>query len=572
MGSLSPAETTAATAFRRQGAEAAWVALLVVIFVGILAAATGWWRLDLPISHTKSSDWDYQLTLLEAVGQSWRAGLLPTWNPWTAGGAPLLGNPESPALHPLGIAAALWHPAAVTRVGLLVHMGLLAFGSMLLARRLGAPAWSLVVVPAALLSTDALVWRLAHGHPMMVQAAWIPLAMACVLGRREGRSATLAGLCIAGAAHGGGHYPAWMAAAGCGLLAAGLAVARREPRWLRRLALAGVIAALVAAPKLWAVVVEGAASARLRGPQEPLAMGDYSIVQALGWIALDAPWWELGEAPGLHEGQPSWHSPWWLAAGLLGVWRGRGLARAVGAVALVAGLVSLGHNLPVNVFGLLHGLPPLDRFRNPERWALVWVPLVAALGAVGLGTLRSRWAQAGALAASLGVAAVSLGPATARTDIDQITEDAFQRRPLPPGAGPTAVAEPWRTNLESIGRGERCLDCSDAMMVEAPPGLALGPWRTEPAVEVVRWEPGLVELVSDDDAVVTVPEAWGPGWAGTRVGPGGRVVAELRGGETRRLRYWTPGLGWALGAMVVGLGLAAVLGVGRSEPTETEGD
>lgn len=537
----------------------AWVALLVVVFVAATAAATGWWRLDLPISHTKASDWDYQLTLLEAVGQSWRAGLLPTWNPWTAGGAPLLGNPESPALHPLGLAAAVWHPAAVTRVGLLVHMGLLALGSMLLARRLGAPAWALVVVPAALLSTDAFVWRLAHGHPMMAQAAWIPLASACLLGAREGRAAALAGLCIAAAAHGGGHYPAWMAAAGCGLLAVGLAVAERDARWLRRLALAGAVAALVAAPKLWAVVVDGAASARLRGPQEPLAMGDYGVFEALGWVLLDAPWWALGEAPGLHEGQPSWHSPWWLVLGLLGVWRGRGAARVVGGVALVAGLASLGHNLPVNVFGLLHGVPPLDRFRNPERWALVWVPLVAALGAVGAGSLRSRWAQGGVLVGSVVVASVSLGPATARTDIDQITEDGFVRRPLPAGTGPTAVAEPWRTNLESIGRGERCLDCSDAMMVEAPPGLGLGPWRTEPAVEVVRWAPGLVEIFSENNVEVTISEAWGPGWAGSREGPGGRVVVQLRGGERRQLRFWTPGLGWALGAMVAGLGLAGGL-------------
>ena len=167
------------------------------------AAATGWWRLDLPISHTKASDWDYQLTLLRAVGEGWRAGGLPQWNPWTAGGSPLLGNPEAPVFSPMGLAAAVAHPAAVQRVALLAHMALLGTGTALLARRWGAPRWALAVAPLALLATDGIVWRVAHGHTMMVMAAWIPWALWAIRGPRAGRSGALAGLCVAAAAHGG---------------------------------------------------------------------------------------------------------------------------------------------------------------------------------------------------------------------------------------------------------------------------------------------------------------------------------------------------------------------------------
>ncbi len=554
------------------------------------AAATGWWRLDLPISHTKASDWDYQLTLLRAVGEGWRAGGLPQWNPWTAGGSPLLGNPEAPVFSPMGLAAAVAHPAAVQRVALLAHMALLGTGTALLARRWGAPRWALAVAPLALLATDGIVWRVAHGHTMMVMAAWIPWALWAIRGPRAGRSGALAGLCVAAAAHGGGHTPAWLAAATLALATGAEALARRRLAPLGRLAIAGLVAALVAAPRLVAVVVEGADSARLRGPHAPQAMGDFGLGEALGWVVLDAPWWPLGGAPGLHEGLPSWHSPWWLALALVGAAAGAGVAgaparRAGAATALVAALASLGHNLPVNVFGLLHAVPPLDRFRNPERWALVWLPLLSALAAVGAGQL-ARWAGAGrpwqargaaaALgAASLGVAGLSLGPATARTRIDQITPDAVQRAPL---AAPTAVAEPWRTNLECIGRNERCLDCSDAMLVEAPPGLALGPWAVVPPVTGVDWAPGAVAFTAQTDGWHQVPEAWAAGWQATatpKSGPArpaptraqdGLLAVEARAGDRVALVYESPGGGVARLLALAGLVLAGLLvgpGAGR---------
>lgn len=543
-------------------------AVLVVAFVACIAVGTGWAALDLPISHTKASDWDYQLTLLEACAQSWRAGVLPVWNPWTAGGVPLLANPESPALHPLSVLAAWVHPATATRVSYLLHMGLWCVGTLGLARRWGAPALGLPVAMFALLSTDVLVWRMAHGHTMMSQAAWIPVALwALTTPHKPVRGGVLAGLSIAAAAHGGGHYPAWMAAAVCMLWTVGSvlvpgSVRRRDG--VVRLVTAGLVGGLVAAPKLVPVVLGAAASARLRGPQQPLAMGDFGVWDALGSVFVHSRLVPLGEAPGLHEGLPSWFSPLWAVLALVGV-AALGRRRPVPAlVVAVAALVSMGHNLPVNAFGLLHGVPPLDRFRNPERWAMVWVPMVAALSAVGLGRLPRVWQVLGLGLCGL-TAAWSAPQAMARTTIDQITEDDFQRGVL---VAPAAVEEPWRTNLESIGQGERCRDCSDALMHEAPPGLGLGPWTTEPAAVVLDYRPGRVVVVPAQGGPLVVPEWAAPGWQATDDGgavvvessEGGLVQVAARAGVPVTLRFVPPGLGFGLGLGLLGLGLALVLG------------
>lgn len=559
------------------------------------AWALGWGHLDRPISHVRGSDWDYQLTLLEACGRLWSDGLLPAWNPWTAGGVPLLANPEAPVFHPMAFAAMVAHPASVARVVLIVHMGILGMGTAALSRWLGASRLSLPLVAVGVVSTDVLVWRMAHGHLMMAQAAWIPVALVLAVGVRGSMWAgALSGLAVAVAAHGGGHYPAWIALASTGLLLVSLAVSRgMTPRDVAvRLGSLAVTAGLLIAPR-WVPTAMGLAdSHRLRGGQAPLAMGDFSLIDALVGVFAAGEWTGLPRVTGLHEALPAWSTPAFGLLGLAGVLLGRGRSgrvRAVGLLVVLAGWLSVGHNAPVNLFGLLHLLPPLDRFRNPERWAMTWVPLLVALSAVGvgqlIGRLPGRWLKGVGVGASgllLGVHLLLAFPQVVENaDIDQVTADAYFRAAMegpPAGIGTT---EHWSSNFEAAGHHTSCLPCSDALLHESPAELLEGPYTLSAPAELRGWTPTEVRFIVPLDPtadprtpqtrLVVVPQAHHPGWQATD-STGQRLDVKAHAAGTavvvpvpdREVRLFFEPPGWSVGRLLGLLGILVVAGLGLS--------
>jgi len=568
----------------------------ITLLLGVLAAAWtaifhGWGRLSLPVSHVRGSDWDVQLTLVEACARMWSMGELPVWNPWTAGGVPLWANPEAPVFHPIAWAAMLAHPAAVSRVVLIGHMAIQVMGTALLARVLGARPMFLPITLVGLLTTDVLVWRMAHGHLMMAQAAWIPWAMALALGCRSPlRGGAAAAAVVALAVHGGGHYPAWIALASTSLLLVSTHAmsADRTHRHaltdlILRLGALGLLTGLLAAPRWLPTARALADTPRLRGPQAPLAMGDFSVLDGISAVFASA--FGAAEAPGLHEGLPAWGTPLFalLAGGtvVLGVTRfvsARTRPRLLGA-GLAVGVfaaVSLGHNFPGNPYHWLHSVPPLDRFRNPERWAMAWLPLMTALSTAGVSAVftwvapRVGWVRAvGPLVVLVllgGHTWLSVEDTRAHTTIDQITTDTYAREPR---TLPMVVRDPPRTNFEAAGHNESCLLCSDALLHEAPPDLPEGPFALPAPVELRSWRPDRVTFFvpidphadprSPMDSEVVVPQAFRLGWtarddkgqelrvthdpAGTRV----RVPTPGREVElTYALPGWTTGrnLGW----------------------------
>ncbi len=587
------------------------VCLLLGIVASVWAAYIhGWGRLELPVSHTRGSDWDVQLTLLEAIARSYLAGELPQWNPWTAGGVPLLANPEAPVFHPMAFAAIHAHPAAVARVVLFSHVGLQVAGSALLAAVLGARRRWLPIVAVGLLTCDVLVWRMAHGHLMMAQAAWIPWATAALLGLRSPlRAASVAAVVLSIAAHGGGHYPAWMGLYTNVLLTAILAmwaIAHRDRRQMwdaiqRGVGLA-VLTALLVAPRWLPTALALADTPRLRGPQAPLAMGDFGIVDALSFVFLSGDWSGIAHAPGLHEGLPSWATPlffvlpWPLFVVLWRQGRGRSSAKqyktiadprvfAVVVTMGIAVLASLGHNLWVNVFGILHFVSPLNRFRNPERWALVWVPLWTALAPLGVqsmwGIVRRPFVRgvAGLVLVSALFVHIRLAiPETQRhTRIDQTTPDSYARLPL---GVPVAILEPTLTNFESAGQNIDCLSCSDALLHEAPAAMGEGPQSIPTPAVFDAWSihslSFTVPLLSDDAAArlrsttVVLPQSYHLGWeakddAGMPLAlgphPEGVTVTVPVPGRKVYLRFVAPGVveGLSLGVLGVVFTLVAML-------------
>lgn len=470
------------------------IGLLGVLFALCCGALTGWWDLGTPISHTRTSDWDFQLTLFEAVGRNLALGQLPFWNPWTAGGVPLWANPEAPVLHPTAWLSAWVHPATAMRLGLLLHLGVLGAGMAALGRRLGASWPALVVTLLVLMGSDFLFWRLGRGHAMMVLACWIPVALAVLAGPGAAwRRGVLAGGCIALMAWGGAPYPAWIGAlalvawtgvrllghaglagsvlgaalgwvlgAGGGpwvqvllvAVGAGLLGWRWRPKLQGRvvdelvaLGLAGASAALLAAPRWWVTAEALAGSHRLRLPVEPRGSASFGFPEfwdatfGLGHVlaGLAALGLDLGGGAadlrlgGGHEGMPAVFTPLVAALAVAGAWRLRHRPELLGT-GLFALALAFAHNLKPNLYALVHAMAPLDRFQNPERHAFVWVPLLALLAGLGaqqlVGTRRWRWALLGPVLALHGLIAIPL--AIERTNIAQVTPDEYRRQ----GAGP----------------------------------------------------------------------------------------------------------------------------------------
>ena len=575
------------------------LALLGVLSSGWVAWFHGWGHLHLPVSHVRGSDWDYQLTLVEACARIWSVGEWPVWNPWTAGGVPLWANPEAPVLHPIAAAATILHPAQVVRWVLILHMGLQVMGTAALARVLGAGRWSLGVVLVGLLTTDVLVWRMAHGHLMMAQAAWIPWAMAFALGVRRPIAAGAAAAGVTAiAVHGGGHYPAWIALASTSILLVLTRVTsdcRTSLRgWLdtvTRVATLGMLTGLLAAPR-WLTTAQALADTpRLRGPQAPLAMGDFSVLEAS--LAVFGSAWGTASAPGLHEALPSWGTPLFPLLAVGAVWWSRTPSpggdrndaarngRVTGALLAVGVFwaVSLGHNLPVNAYGLLHSIPPLDRFRNPERWAMAWVPLLTALGTVGVSRICSQAVRrSGLIGAGTtvgmaillgGHAATSLESTRAHTTLDQITTDTYRRRAR---TLPVVVTDPHRTNFEGAADNESCARCSDALLHEAPPTLPEGPFALPAPTELRSWAPHEVRFFVPLDpqadpkspmvTEVVVPQALRAGWRATddhqqelrlTADPAGTRVRVPTPGREVWLRFEPPGWSWAHRLGLLGL-------------------
>ena len=586
-------------------------AMVVVLAIGTavwVAWFHGWGRLDLSISHVRGSDWDYQLTLLEAVARIWSAGEVPVWNPWTAGGVPLWSNPEAPVLHPIAWAATIWHPATVARAVLIAHMAIQVTGTAFLARVMGARWWALPVVAVGLLTTDVLVWRMAHGHLMMAQSAWIPWAMAFSFGLRSPlRAGAAAAGVIALAVHGGGHYPAWIALAATGIWVAiatasqavflpSVERAKALADGVTRLASMAFFTGMLTAPRWWTTASALADTPRLRGPHAPLAMGDFNIIEGLVMV-FGSGWLPHPAAPGLHEGLPDMGTPLFVGLAIFALLHGRSPTRRfplsrLAAVAVVIYIaISFGHNVPGNAYGLLHAISPLDRFRNPERWAMAWVPLLIALGAVGATRLvlaSTRVvvrAPAGMLLCALLAwhCTIAVDGTRIHTNIDQITVDTYARLER---TRPVAVNAPQATNFESAGRNESCTECSDALLHEAPPELPEGPFQLPAHVELRHWQPDLVRFFVPVDPTadprtpmvseVVVPQAFRPGWtAEDETGQELRVTADQAGTRVRvptpgrlvELRYEPPGWNRAIQLGLVGCILwLAVLGGVRLRP------
>ena len=321
-----------------------------------LGVHPGWADPEAPsprVGNPHNSDPALQLMALQgAAARAYKQGHLPLWNPDLYGGAPLLADGQSMALHPATLLRAAL-PADLAQN--LVALGVLlstTLGGALLARRLQA-GWAGATLAGLSLGLGPYtqVWLL---HPHAAAFALLPWALlALEAAAPVGLALAVAGIALAG-------HPGTLAHA---LLILG-------GWWLvrsRRVAdAAGILVGLLlAAPALGPMIeaASGSSTAASRGGNH---LPPQAYLDLLWPGALGHPGRETWQGPGAWADSQLHPGPLTLILGLLALRdrRGRGLVAAWALCLLLAGT----------------GLPgPINHARLGEIGVL-FVALAAGLG------------------------------------------------------------------------------------------------------------------------------------------------------------------------------------------------
>lgn len=333
-------------------------------------------------------------------------GHLPLWNPYSGMGAPLMANYQSGLLYPPNWLYVLTGPAWGQAILVALHLIWTGAGMALLMRRLGASLPARVLSALAFSLSGYLVSR-AGFLSINAAAAWLPwiilyaerLIDSCT--SEEGRpNRALFWLVIVLAMQwlAGHAQTAWYTLVMVGLWmiwrTVGLLDERRSIlRIWSRFALAGLLAAFLAAPQLLTTLEYLANSYRAESLDPAFAM-TYSfwpwrllglIVPNLFGSPVSGDYWGYGNfwedaiymgiLPLLMVGialrriRAKDHRAWSLLRFLMGI--------SVGALVL-----ALGDNTPIFPFLFRH-LPTFDLFQAPTRWMLLFVfslSIIAGLG------------------------------------------------------------------------------------------------------------------------------------------------------------------------------------------------
>ncbi len=331
------------------------------------------------------SHWPTALLIKRTFLQEHR---LPLWNPYFAGGQPLIADPLAALFYPptyLVLLLSLRNYYLILIIGHLVFAGL---GMLLLARyAAGLSRIPALVAAISFMATPRLLSHLGAGHITLLQTvSWYPwLALACWATVRDPlRRSPLLGLCIALTLLAGHPQMAYYGL----LMTIGLSCWLLMQRWrlegLRALPLsiaglmaAAVIAFLLAAVHLLPLMQFTALSTRQLSVYSTDAYPLHSFLHALivqppagsaSWEGMISPG-PVVLALALFAVTIQWRKTWPLLLGIV----------------LVA-LLAMGYSSPFYRL-VAPALPYLDRFRAPARiWfvALMMIALLAGMSSEAL--------------------------------------------------------------------------------------------------------------------------------------------------------------------------------------------
>jgi hypothetical protein len=179
-----------------------------------LALALVWLALALPLllsgARTGAWDWDHVLAFADVERQAVvDFGVLPLWNPYVAGGTPLLQHPLSQVLCPDFLLALVFGIPFGLKLLAALRLALGLAGGYLLGLRLGMSRSGAVLAAAVMNASGAWAVHLAYGHFPWTLAGYLPWTLLALWQAQERRSWAWGSAAAAGIALlylGGGPY------------------------------------------------------------------------------------------------------------------------------------------------------------------------------------------------------------------------------------------------------------------------------------------------------------------------------------------------------------------------------
>ncbi len=122
----------------------------------------------------------YGLPIESVIHDSYAHGRLPIWNPWIAGGRPLLANPNAGALYPLRPLLSLVSFPLAFRIFPLLHWALAGLGMIALLRVLGVSKGGAWIGAVTYVFSGVVVSEVFYNnnHPGVMLVPWILWAFA----------------------------------------------------------------------------------------------------------------------------------------------------------------------------------------------------------------------------------------------------------------------------------------------------------------------------------------------------------------------------------------------------------
>ncbi|MGD8239562.1 MAG: hypothetical protein PVH68_13465 [Armatimonadota bacterium] len=384
-----------------------WVDFLAFGVIGVVVTVA--WLPTLASGRVASRDDDFLLHAArhEAVRKSVvEYHTFPLRSHWFGGGFPTLGEPEDPALNPLVVLSIALGPAmGLKLMGLTVTLGG-ALGMYALARcildytRWGA-LFSSVVVGASVFGP----YSVALGNFGELCAAYLPLCLLLIALSCRGRRAALLLLpAVLYSMVSQGKQGFFMAVSYVGVLCVldalptfnTLTTARPAPRFDARASMVLIVALGVAFLVGMVRILPALEFINAKGGLANMEIHPYAT-RADGYRPTGQELMEF--ACGLHPLRVDLVTIGWLPIALFGVgaccfWR-RSLPWVI-TLALF-GWLALADRAPLDLFGLLQGLPVFSVMPSP--WKFVAFPILLSIAAGSgqffwlLRRLRSRWVE-----------------------------------------------------------------------------------------------------------------------------------------------------------------------------------
>ncbi|MFN8094546.1 MAG: hypothetical protein U0599_20410 [Vicinamibacteria bacterium] len=299
------------------------------------------------------------------------AGRLPLWNPYVGLGRPFLADIETAVFYPPNLAFLLLSPELALALVLAGHVALALFGSVRLARSLGATPAAAAVAAVAFVAGAPFAAQVSFGQVGYSEGlAYVPLLF-FLAGRLQdapsARRAAALALALAMQLLCGHPQAAWTSWIGLAAFLAGRGLPR--PRAVA-VGLGGLASALALAFAL-------AAPALL--PTLELARQSARATPSLGFAATASmEWWQWSSLAVPDGGRHVFYWTFHLYAGVLALVAGlAGLSRlrepgvrGLAAAALVGAVVAAGTRTPLFAV-LFHVVPGLSAFRIHARATLL---------------------------------------------------------------------------------------------------------------------------------------------------------------------------------------------------------